>query len=287
MKKSKSRLVVKKINPGYWRIVIDNPLLNLLDSELFASLRLLLDRMNNDLDVKVVVFESDNPDHFIAHLDSGRLYEVPDIPGAANIVDEWANLVLAFANSPVISIAMIRERVRGIGQEFILSLDMRFASTERATFGQSEIGFGIVPGGGALEWMPRLLGRSRTLELVIGGDSISAETAEKYGLINRAIPDLQLEAFVQNLALRVAGFSKAAITDNKRLINMRSGLPSSQELNESFAAIIQALKRPESLERIQLLRDRGYGKPSQIELDLPKIVGSLGYEIENNPISLI
>jgi enoyl-CoA hydratase/carnithine racemase len=281
------RLLIKKINPGYWRVTIDNPPLNLMDPELFASFRLLLDKMNADPDVKVIVIESGNPDHFIAHLDSPRVNEVPDIPGAANIVTEWPNLMLGFANSPVVTIAMIRERVRGIGQEFVLALDMRFASIERSVFGQSEVGFGIVPGGGALEWMPRLIGRSRTLELAIGGDSINAETAEKYGLINRALPDHQLEAFVQNLALRIAGFSKAAIADNKSLINKRSGLPSAEEFNESFAAILQALKRPEARERIRILQERGYGKPSQIELDLPKVIGTLGYEIENNPIKLL
>ncbi|CAM4094597.1 Enoyl-CoA hydratase/carnithine racemase [Pedobacter westerhofensis] len=274
-----SPLQIKAVNAGYWRVTINNPPLNVMDPELFAAFRLLLDKMNNDKDLKVVVLESGNPDHFIAHLDSSRSSEIPDIPGAASIVEDWANLVLGFANSPVVTIALIRERVRGIGQEFILALDMRFASAERAVFAQSEIGFSIVPGGGALEWMPRLIGRSRTLELVLGGDTIDAKTAEMYGLINRALPENNLEAFVEHLALRIAGFSKEAIADNKALINKRSGLPLAAEFHESFAAINTALARPEALERIGILRDRGYGKPSQLELDLPRIIGTLGYEL--------
>jgi enoyl-CoA hydratase/carnithine racemase len=286
MENVNQRLLIKKISPGYWRVTIDHPPLNLMDPEMFASFRLLLDKMNSDPDLKVIVLESGHPDHFIAHMDTPRIAEVPDIPGAASFLDEWNKLVLGFAHSPVISIAVIRERVRGIGQEFVLGLDMRFASSERAIFAQSEVGFSIVPGGGTLEWMPRLINRSRALELVLCGDAITAEVAERYGLINRALPEAQLETFVQNLALRLAGFSKAAIIDNKTLINKRSGMPTAEEYNESLAVMLHAMKKPESKERFRLLTERGYGIPSQLELDLPRLIGTLSYEIDN-PISII
>lgn len=272
-------LQICKINAGFWRVVINNPPLNLMDPELFAALRILLDTINQEPELKVIVFESANPDHFIAHLDSPRIKEVPSIPGGASIEENWAELLLGFQESPVVSIASIRERVRGIGQEFVLALDMRFASVEKAIFAQSEIGFGVVPGGGALEWMPRLMGRSRTLELVLGGNTIDARTAEAYGLINRAFPDASLDPFVDNLGLRIAGFSKRAIEDCKLLINKRSIMPTKEEYNESFAAIISALQREDARQRIAKLRDRGYGSPGDLELHLPRMVASLGYEI--------
>lgn len=99
------------------------------------------------------------------------------------------DISLRLANAPVVSIASIRGRARGIGSEIALGSDMRFASIEKAIFGQPEVGVGQVPGGGSLERLPLLTGRARALEIVLGANDFDAKTAEDYGWINRALPE--------------------------------------------------------------------------------------------------
>ena len=136
-----------------------------------------------DPSVKVVVFQSANPDFFIAHLDVAKAAERPEALGL------WRDFVLRLSSTPVVSIAKIRGRTRGIGNEFVLACDMRFASRQSALFGNPEVGVGLVPGGGALEWLPRLVGRSRALEIVLSGDDFDADIAERYGWVNRTLDD--------------------------------------------------------------------------------------------------
>jgi len=112
-----------------------------------------------DRSVKVVVFQSANPEFFIAHLDVAKAAARPEVLGL------WREFVLHLSSTPVVSISKIRGRTRGIGNEFVLACDMRFASRQNALFGNPEVGVGLVPGGGALEWLPRLVGRSRALEI--------------------------------------------------------------------------------------------------------------------------
>ena len=107
-----------------------------------------------DSSVKVVVFQSANPEFFIAHLDVSKAAERPEVLGL------WRDFVLRLASAPVVSIAKVRGRTRGIGNEFMLACDMRFVSRQNALFGQPEIGVGLVPGGGALRMAPT---RSRPL----------------------------------------------------------------------------------------------------------------------------
>ena len=147
-----------------------------------------------DPSVKVVVFQSANPDFFIAHLDVAKAAERPEALGL------WRDFVLRLSSTPVVSIAKIRGRARGIGNEFVLACDMRFASRQNALFGNPEVGVGLVPGGGALEWLPRLVGRSRALEIVLSGDDFDADIAERYGWVNRTLDDGDLDSFVDTLA---------------------------------------------------------------------------------------
>ncbi|HEY1543120.1 MAG TPA: enoyl-CoA hydratase/isomerase family protein [Xanthobacteraceae bacterium] len=121
-----------------------------------------------DPSAKVVMFQSANPDFFIAHLDVSRAAERPGVLGL------WRDFVLRLSSAPVVSIAKIRGRTRGVGNEFVLACDMRFASRQSALFGNPEIGVGLVPGGGPLEWLPRLVGRSRAFEILLSGDDFNA-----------------------------------------------------------------------------------------------------------------
>jgi enoyl-CoA hydratase/carnithine racemase len=267
---------VDVVSPGYWRITFDNPPINLFDPDVFAALRLLLDKAENDDDVRVLVFDSADPDYYISHLDVDRVSEVPEIPGAANLADEWHHFVTRLACSPVLSIASVRGRVRGIGTEFVLACDMRFASAETAILAQPEVGFGVVPGGGGLDWLPRLTGRSRALEIIAGAQDFDAGTAERYGWINRALPDRELDAFVSALATRIGGFERRALATAKRLVNQRSGPPSEGELLQSFKTILEAIAWPEAHARIAAMRDKGWGQRTEAELNHPYYLGSLG-----------
>ena len=128
-----------------------------------------------DPSVKVVVFQSANPDFFIAHLHVAKTAERPEVLGL------WRDFVLRLSSAPVVSLAKIRGRTRGIGNEFVLGCDMRFASRQNVYFGNPEVGVGLVPGGGALEWLLRLLGRSRALGIMLTADDFDADTAERGG----------------------------------------------------------------------------------------------------------
>src|SRR6201991_4113522 len=202
-----NRLTIEEVARGYWRVVIDNPPINLYDPEMFAELRVLMDRIDASDELKVVVFESANPDYFIAHYDLERGEVVPDQPGAAEF-SAWPAFVTRLAQSSVVSVAKVRGRARGHGSELALACDIRFASKEKAVFAQVEVGVAVVPGGGATEWLCALAGRSRALEIICGANDFSADMAERYGWVNRSVPDAELDAFVDNFARRVASFEK-------------------------------------------------------------------------------
>jgi enoyl-CoA hydratase/carnithine racemase len=266
-------------SPALLRFTLANPPINLFDPDVYAELRLLVDRMETDPELRVVIFDSADPDYFISHLDVKRLSEVPNRPGAANLADTWHDFVTRLAHAPVLSIALIRGRSRGIGNEFSLACDMRFASREKALLAQPEIGFGVVPGGGAFDWLPRLAGRSRTLEILASGDDFDADTAERYGWINRALPDAELDAFVDSLASRIAAFDKQALAAIKRLVNQRSAPPAEGELLQSFRTISDAITWPGVQARMHLMEERGWGADTEAELNHAAVVGELASEL--------
>jgi enoyl-CoA hydratase/carnithine racemase len=156
---------------------------------------------------------------------------------------------------------------------------MRFASRERALMGQPEIGFGLVPGGGAFDWLPGLVGRSRALEILASGSDFDADTAERYGWINRTVADTELDAFVDSLASRIAGFDKQALATVKRLVNQRSAPPSEGDLLQSFRAISDAISWPAAQARIHLMEERGWGADTDTELNHAALVGELASEL--------
>jgi enoyl-CoA hydratase/carnithine racemase len=222
-----------------------------------------------DSSVKVVVFQSANPDFFIAHLDVSKAAERPEVLGL------WRDLVLRLSSTPVVSIAKIRGRTRGIGNEFVLACDMRFASRQSALFGNPEIGVGLVPGGGALEWLPRLVGRSRALEIVLSGDDFDADIAERYGWVNRTLDDDALDSFVDTLVRRLASFDRETLAAAKAQIN-RFGTPTATELQSSNDMFFLALAQPGAQARRAKVRSIGYGVPSDFELNFGRYLPALG-----------
>jgi enoyl-CoA hydratase/carnithine racemase len=152
---------------------------------------------------------------------------------------------------------------------------MRFASREKAILSQWEVGAGLVPGGGPMARLPRLMGRGRALEVLLGADDISGDLAERYGYVNRSFPDAELDSFVDALARRIASFDKQAIAETKRLVNVAS-LPSDAEIAPEWEAFMTALARPAAQTRIKQLMERGFHKPGDVETRLGYHVGQLG-----------
>jgi len=265
---------MNRVTPAYWMVTLNNPPLNLFDPEMFAELNVLMDQLDADPEVKVIVLDSADPDYFVAHFDIVRGGEVPDQPGAARF-DEWPKFVTRLAQSRVISIAKLRGRARGHGSELLLACDMRFASREKAVLAQFEVGGGVVPGGGASEWLPALVGRSRALEIIIGANDFDADTAERYGWVNRSIPDAQLDGFVDDLARRIASYQTPTIELAKKTINARAGVPAEADRWASNQSFQVAVGWPETQAAIPKLFENGFQQPGEFELKLGERIGHI------------
>ena len=255
--------------PDRWTVTFSNPPINMFVPATIVELGALMDDLEADTSVKVVVFQSASPDFFIAHLDVTKAAERPDV------LELWRDFVLRLSSAPVVSIAKIRGRTRGIGNELVLACDMRFASRQSALFGNPEIGVGLVPGGGALEWLPRLVGRSRALEIVLSGDDFDADIAERYGWVNRTLDDHHLNSFVDALVRRLASFDGETLAAAKAQIN-RFGTPTATELRSSNDMFFRTLARPSAQARRAKIRSIGYGVPSDFELNFGRYLPALG-----------
>jgi enoyl-CoA hydratase/carnithine racemase len=264
-----SQFNTDKTHPGRWTITFNNLPINMFVPATIDELRVLMTDIETDPAVKVVLFQSANPDFFTAHLDVGKAAERP------RVLDLWRDFVLRLSSTPVVSIAKVRGRTRGIGNEFVLACDMRFASRQSALFGQPEIGVGLVPGGGALEWLPRLVGRSRALEIVLSGDDFDADIAERYGWVNRTIDDGDLDSFVDALVRRLASFDHETLSAAKAQVN-RFGMPTTAELQSSNNLLFPLLALPGAQARRAKIRNIGYGVPSDFELNFGRYLPGFG-----------
>src|SRR5271166_4552690 len=264
-----SQFSTDRTHPGEWTITFSNPPINMFLPTTIVELRALMTDLEADPSVKVLVFQSANPDFFIAHLDVAKAVERPDVLGL------WRDFVLRLSSAPVVSIAKIRGRTRGIGNEFVLACDMRFASRQNAVFGNPEVGVGLVPGGGAMEWLPRLVGRSRALEFVLSADDFDADIAERYGWVNRTLDDNDLDSFVDALVRRLASFDREPLAAAKAQIN-RFGTPTASELQSSNEMIFPMVASPSAQARRAKLRGIGYGIPGDFELNFGRRLPALG-----------
>src|SRR5579872_6889414 len=264
-----NQLSIDRSRPGVWTVSIGNPPINMFVPATIVELVALMTKLDADPSVKVIVFESDNPEFFIAHLDVAKAAQQPEVLGL------WRDFVLHLCSTPVVSIAKVRGRTRGIGNEFVLACDMRFASRQNALFGNPEVGVGLIPGGGALEWLPRLVGRSRALEFVLSADDFDADIAERYGWVNRTLDDGDLDSFVDTLVRRLASFERETLGAAKAQIN-RFGVPTASELQASNEMIFPMLALPDAQSRRPKLRGIGYGVPSDFELNFGRYLPTFG-----------
>src|ERR1700758_718258 len=254
--------------PAYWRVVFDYPPFNIVDATIFQGLQDLLARMDASPNLRVVVFESANPEFYLAHFDlTGKTGNITTAVGPSALpilTDTFVRLT----KSAVVSIAKIRGCVRGVSSEFVLACDMRFGSRENTRIGQPEVGVGVHPGGGGAERFPHLVGRGRALEIILSGNDFDGDTAERYGYVNRALADAELDGFVDALARRIASFDRPAIAAAKNLINQVS-LPSSDRLLDAINSFQTALRWPEAQRRFQTLLKRGLQQDADFEKSWP------------------
>jgi enoyl-CoA hydratase/carnithine racemase len=260
--------------PAYWRVVFQNPPFNVVDDSMWEGLQDLLARMDASQSVRVVVFESAYPDFYLSHFDlSGKTGKYNTVVGPSSLpipLDTYVRL----AKSPVATIARIRGCVRGVSSEFVLACDMRFASRENTRLGQPEVGVGLHPGGGGAERLPHIVGRGRAFEIILGADDYDGESAERYGYVNRALPDAALDAFVDALARRIASFDRRAIAAAKSLVNQVS-LPSNDSILDAWNSFLIALTWPESQQRVQAVLKRGLQRDNDFEKNWPAELGTL------------
>ncbi|MGH8317393.1 MAG: enoyl-CoA hydratase/isomerase family protein [Steroidobacteraceae bacterium] len=266
-------LMVDRVKPGLWTVTFSNPPINLLEPATITELQALVSEVVADPSAKVLIFQSADPDFFIAHFDTSQASETPRAPGPTGYAP-WIDFVLRLSCAPVVSIAKVRGRTRGVGNEFILACDMRFASRQKAIFGNPEIGVGLPPGGGALEWLPRIVGRSRALEIVLSGDDFTADVAERYGWVNRALDDGELDGFVDDLASRLASFDRQALGAVKAQVS-RVGVPAGTEFESSNRMFFAALAWPDAQARRAKVRTMGYGLRSDFELSFGRFLPAL------------
>jgi len=263
-------------SPDYWRVTFDIPPLNIFGPETIPQLNEIVTALETDEQVKVVVFDSAVEGFFLTHYDFlAKLEDSTNLPPGPTGLQPLPDMLVRVSRAPVVSIAAIRGRATGVGSELALASDMRFASREKAILSQWEVGAGLVPGGGPMARLPRLIGRGRALEVLLGADDISGELAELYGYVNRALPDADLDGFIDGLAVRISSFDKEAIAETKRLVDIAS-LPPDAEIAPEWDAFLASLGRPASQTRIKTLMERGFHKPGDVEERLGYHVGQLG-----------
>jgi enoyl-CoA hydratase/carnithine racemase len=275
--KPKTRQIrLTRASPACWRVTFDNPPLNLMGAEFVLEFREIMRALESDEHVKVVVFESAVHGYFLNHSDFlARLEDLTHIPQGPTGLEAWPDILVRLTRAPFVSIASIRGRATGNGSELSLACDMSFASREKAILSQWEVGVGMVAGGGPMARLPRLMGRGRALEVLLGSEDIKGDLAQAYGYVNRSLPDAELNGFVDALAKRIASFDKWAIANTKRLVNAAS-LPADVEIAAGWDACMASIVRPDTQERIKALLERGFHKPGDVEDRLGYYLGQLG-----------
>jgi enoyl-CoA hydratase/carnithine racemase len=269
-----AQIRVSRRSPGYWRVTIDNPPINVMGPQMVRQFQELIDNLEADEQVRVVVFDSAVEGYFLNHSDfTAKLEDLTSMPEGPTGLPPWPDFLVRLTRLPVASIALIRGRATGNGSEITLACDMSFASRQKTIISQWEVGVGMVAGGGPMARLPQLIGRNRALEVLLSSEDIGGDQAEAYGYVNRSLPDAELDAFVEALATRIAKFDKWAIAQTKRLVN--TSLPPDVELGAGWDACIASLGRSAAQDGIKQLMARGFHKPGDAENRLGYYVGQI------------
>jgi enoyl-CoA hydratase/carnithine racemase len=267
-----THLKLDRRRPSYWRITFDHPPINTITATTVAELAELVGLIEEDPDLNVVVFDSANPDFYLAHYDvENDLGKTAALGAGPTGLPAWLDLLARLSRASAVSIASIRGRARGAGSEFILACDMRFASRENTLLGQFEVAVGVVPGGNPMARLSRLAGRGRALEILLVADDLDGVRAEQYGYVNRAIADGQLDAEVEMMASRIASFDHDAIGRTKSYVDQVT-LPPDSELAPAAADFRELFARPAQQAQWARLQELGLNTASDIERSLGRRV---------------
>jgi enoyl-CoA hydratase/carnithine racemase len=259
----------------YWRVTIDHPPLNIFGPDTIPQLNEVITAIETDQNLKVVVFDSAIEGFFLTHYDFlARPEDTTSLSPGPTGLGPLPDMLVRLSRAPVVSIALIRGRATGVGSELALACDMRFASREKAILSHFEVGAGVVPGGGPMARLPRLIGRGRALEVLLGADDIPGDLAELYGYVNRSLPDAELDPFVESLANRIASFDKQTMSETKHFVDVAS-LPPDFEIAPEWDVCLASIARPATQERIKLLLERGFHQRGDVENRLGYHVGQL------------
>ncbi|HZR82796.1 MAG TPA: enoyl-CoA hydratase/isomerase family protein [Candidatus Binatia bacterium] len=256
-------------------VTIDHPPINLFDQVLFGDLSRLVPILEEDPAVAVIVFRSADPEFFIAHADVNWILTLPEEkPPRPTSIGPFVGLLERLRTMPKVTIGAIAGIARGGGSEFLLSLDMRFASRTRTRLAQPEVALGIIPGGGGTQRLARLVGRAKALEIILGCFDLDADEAEAIGYINRVFADEDLGPFVAAFAERIASMPPDAVRLAKKAVDcalapVEGGLIDEQDcFNESVAL-------PDSRARMKRFLEVG-GQTREAETRLASLIGELG-----------
>jgi enoyl-CoA hydratase/carnithine racemase len=267
---------VDRLSLGYCRVTFNNPPINTITATTVAELAELVGLIEQDPDLNVVVFDSANPDFYLAH------YDIENDPGKTAALasgptglSAWNDVLVRLARAPLVSIAAIRGRARGAGSEFVLACDLRFASRERTLLGQWEVGIGVVPAGGPMARLSRLVGRGRALEILLVADDLDGPRAERYGYVNRVVADDRLDDEVDAIAVRLARFDHDAIARAKSYVDLTT-LPTNSELAPPVDDFRELFGRPAQQAQWTRLQQLGLNVDSDLERSLgQRLIDSL------------
>lgn len=266
---------VSKASPNYWRVTFDNPPLNLMGPEFVVEFAKIVTDIENDGQVRVVVFDSAVEGFFLNHSDfTAKLEELTGLPQGPTGLEAWPDILVRITHAPVVFISKIRGRATGNGSEILLASDMTFVSREKTLISQWEVGVGMVAGGGPMARLPRQIGRARAMEVLMSSEDIPGDLAAAYGYVNRSLPDAELDAFVDALATRISSFDKWAISNTKRLVNAAS-LPADVEMAAGWDACIASVQRPATQARIKAFMALGFHKPGDQENHIARYLEKL------------
>jgi enoyl-CoA hydratase/carnithine racemase len=266
--RSWTHLRVDRRSPRSCRVTFDHPPINTITATTVAELGDLVGLIEQDPDLNVVVFDSVNRDFYLAHYDvENDLSRTAALGVGPTGLPAWIDVLVRLARAPVVSIAAIRGRARGAGSEFVLACDLRFASRENTLLGQWEVGIGVIPGGGPMARLSRLVGRGRALEILLVADDLDGPRAEQYGYVNRVIADERLDAEVAAIAARLARFDHDAIARTKSYVDQVT-LPDNRELGPPLNDFRELFRRPAQQAQWARLQELGLNTDSELERSL-------------------
>ena len=256
-------------------VTIDNPPINIITLPLYAELMQLVQTLQREPELSVVVFKSAHPDFFLAHFDVAAILQFPTEEAAERNPEPnpFHQMCERLRTMNKVTIAQIEGRVGGGGSELAASMDMRFGVIDKTVINQMEVPLGILPGGSGTQRLPRLVGRGRALEIILGGVDIDAATAERWGLLNRIYPAADINQAVADLAHRIARFPQPAVRLAKASVNAAE-LPLSQGLEEEAYLFARLLRTPEAQQAMQKFMANG-GQTHAGEMRIAELVDEL------------